>query len=175
LDENSADDLDISRTSILREVIEDLSILTQAQTEEGEPTQDLRKNSLSIPKSNTITAPQINEISSSRKISKKRERLLRRTDHTTTKNNLDSLSERKNVLRYANTVGDVDVARHHHRYIEDDLKGFETSNPRIKDLHTQRLRTMRAWGKVTSRERRVIKEHVKSSLPTTPGNFFYFQ
>ncbi|KAF8970744.1 hypothetical protein BGZ46_010405 [Entomortierella lignicola] len=42
--------------------------------------------------------------------------------------------------------------------VEDILKRFEISNARIKDLHSQRLRTKRSWAKVCSNERRYIKE-----------------
>ncbi|KAF9432981.1 hypothetical protein BGZ76_010033 [Entomortierella beljakovae] len=143
----------------------DMSILSQAQTDEGVPTQDLNIDSLKIPKSNKITAQQINEISSSRKASKKRERRLRKAENATTKRGLDSLSDRTHVLKHANTIDDIDAARQHHRNIEDELKKFETVKPRIKDLHTQSLRTTRAWTKVTSHERRYIKEHVKKTQP----------
>jgi len=174
------------------EDIEGMTLQSQVSTEESEPAEEEGPQapveggepnlaSLKIPKSYKITAQQINEVSFSRKASKKREQRLRKTENATTKRNLGSLSDTGHVLKHTNTIVEIDRARQHHRSIEDNLKDFETGKPRIKDLHTQRLRTMRAWAKITSDERRYIKEHVKKSQPAIQGNFFilfffiYFQ
>lgn len=187
--DSNTDDLDDdgdADTSIsnVHEDIESMTLLSQVLTEESESTEEDGPQdpveggeptlaSLKIPKPYKITAQQINEVSFSRKTSKKRERRLRKAENATTKSNLDSLSDTAHVLKHAYTINEVDNARRHHRLIEDNLKDFETGKPRIKDLYTQRLRTMRAWAKIASHERRYIKEHVKKSQPAVQGNFYF--
>ncbi|KAF9578121.1 hypothetical protein BGW38_006245, partial [Lunasporangiospora selenospora] len=66
-----------------------------------------------------------------------------------------------NVLKTASDLGVIDAARQLHRSVEEDLKGFETSSARQRDLRNQRFKTVKAWAKLGATERRHIQDHAR--------------
>ncbi|KAF9578965.1 hypothetical protein BGW38_004979 [Lunasporangiospora selenospora] len=124
-------------------------------------TQQIELEKLRLPRSHRITAKQINDISHSEKSARKRNRRLRSHDNRSTREAIEQLSNRENVLKTANSLGAIDSARRFHRSVEDDLKAFEASNARQRDLRNQRLRTAKAWAKLGATERTHVREHVR--------------
>lgn len=73
------------------------------------------------------------------------------------------------TMEHAQTIGDVKEAQDYRRGVRHRLREFETSNARIKDQHTQDLRTTRAWALFSAKERKVVQEHGRRKY--TSGTF----
>ncbi|KAG0282802.1 hypothetical protein BGZ98_006595, partial [Dissophora globulifera] len=86
-----------------------------------------------VPKPFRITAPQINQVTQSRKAARRREYRLRDPANRNVKEAIESLSRAS--LRTATTFKDIDVAQSVRRQIGPVLRDFETSNRRLKDVH----------------------------------------
>lgn len=115
-----------------------------------------------IPRSNRITARQINDISHSQKMSERRES--RCSADITVIEALADISTKENSLSRATTQEDVENAHQVRMKARDVLRPFETTKARQKDLHTQDIRTKRAWTKVGAAERARIQNHVLETL-----------
>ncbi|KAF9570036.1 hypothetical protein BGW38_008785, partial [Lunasporangiospora selenospora] len=111
-----------------------------------------------------ITAPQINEATGMRRIAKKRERRLKRPENSGAREALERLSDKEQVLKTAQTMEEIDRAHELHRESRGVLRAFEKCKARLKDLHNQRLRTRRAWGKLAAAEREYVKNHALEML-----------
>lgn len=74
---------------------------------------------------------------------------------------LKELSHDGLALKTSNSISEIDDAHARRRSYYDILRGFERTRSRSKDLQTQRLRTERAWKKLTAAERRFIKDHAR--------------
>jgi hypothetical protein len=92
-----------------------------------------------------------------------RERRLRQKENKNVKSSLESISSNKNVLQYATSAEEVNTARERTLENRDQLQIFEQSNQRIRDLHSQRLRTKRAYSKLGAAERRYVQNHTAES------------
>ncbi|KAF9279282.1 hypothetical protein BGZ68_008028 [Mortierella alpina] len=118
------------------------------------------------PPSHKITAKKINDLSHSRKISKKREARLKK--NKAAQEALRELSEKKNVIQRALSAHEVDLAHDTRRKHRQVLRAFEHSHSRRKDLHHQRLRTNRTWDKVAAVERRYVRDRGRQDMTTPP-------
>ncbi|KAF9959664.1 hypothetical protein BGZ65_000194 [Modicella reniformis] len=118
-----------------------------------------------IPKSNRITAKQINDISHSRRMGKRREGRLKKAENDEARKALAEISTNAHSLARAATKEDIETAHRARTNTRDALRSFETSKKRQKDLHTQRLRTNRAWTKVGAAERGRIQNHGVNAPP----------
>ncbi|KAF9948128.1 hypothetical protein BGZ72_009918 [Mortierella alpina] len=107
-----------------------------------------------LPKSNKITAEQVNDISHSRKMGKRREARLKRNEQV--KAAYDRISRKENSLTTAVTLAEVSAAHKVRKQAKKIIQPFESSEQRQKDLHTQRLRTERAWTKLGAAERSYV-------------------
>jgi hypothetical protein len=116
-------------------------------------------DSIKIPEPIIITAAQINDVSHSRTSIVKRERRLRRASNNKVRQAMGTLSKRDVPLKYATTMKDIDQARETARSAGPTLQDFEQSRANLKEKHNRNLRTKRAWSKVTSSERKKIKDH----------------
>jgi hypothetical protein len=97
-------------------------------------------DALRIPKSHKITARQIDEISHTNKIARKRRRRLNKPENATVEQTYTRLSQNVDISKSINSDDISNVVRVR-REARDVLKKFEASNARISDLHTHRLRT----------------------------------
>jgi len=116
---------------------------------------------IKLPKSFKITAPQINEVSHSRRSMRRRENRLKKRANEKTRKALEVLSEKKQVLGTAQSTKEIDEAHNVHRSLREDLRSFEMSKPRLKDQRNQRLRSTRTWAKLAAAERRYVQEHAR--------------
>ncbi|KAF9557979.1 hypothetical protein EC968_007327 [Mortierella alpina] len=122
--------------------------------------QDLNdRTCLTLPHPHQITAPQVNQLSYTKKIARKRERRLRNPQNAAAREAIQALFKKEQVLSTAQTFAEIDTANKLHRNLRGTLKNFESSKARLKDLHHQRLRTKRTWAKLAARERRYVKNH----------------
>ncbi|KAF9093787.1 hypothetical protein BGX27_001569, partial [Mortierella sp. AM989] len=113
-------------------------------------------DTLKLPDSYKVTAPQINEISHSRKIGKKRERRLRLDSNKDIRDALKDISS--NPLASATSLGDIDKAHEKRRDVHEVLREFEHTASRRKDLHDLNLRTSRTYAKLGAVERRYVQQ-----------------
>jgi len=105
---------------------------------------------IKLPQSFKISAPQINEASFSRRLGRKRERRLKGEKGKAAREALKKLNEAGALSGH-----DANVK------IREDLRKFETSNARLRELRTLRLRTKRAWAKFAAAERRYIQDYAR--------------
>ncbi|KAF9987365.1 hypothetical protein BGZ79_005231, partial [Entomortierella chlamydospora] len=112
---------------------------------------------LKLPKSNKITAAQVNFLSRSRKVSKKRERRLKKDAKVVEA--FGVVSDKINSLTTADSMTAIDLAHDARKKVRDTLREFKTSNSRQKDLHTQRIRTKRTWSVLCANERRYVQHY----------------
>lgn len=128
--------------------------MTPAEPEKPKPL-PVRPKVSRVPRPHTITAENVNEISHMNKIAQRRET---RSCDPSIKEALEAVSSPSKSLTRAVTIEEVDDAhlvRSQHRAV---LQEFETSNARLKDLQTKRLRTKRAWNKLGASERHYVQE-----------------
>jgi hypothetical protein len=116
---------------------------------------------IKLPRSFKITAPQINEVSHTRRNMRRRENRLKQGTNGKTRKALEVLAEKKQILEAAQSMTEIDEAHNVRRALREDLRSFEVSKPRLKDQHNHRLRTTRTWAKLAAAERRYVQEHVR--------------
>jgi hypothetical protein len=92
---------------------------------------------------------------------KRRENRLKQSTGRRAREAIEVLAGKEQVLRNAQTMAEIDSANEVHRALREDLRNFEFSKPRLKDLHHQRLRTARTWAKLAAAERRYVQEHAR--------------
>ncbi|KAF9951883.1 hypothetical protein BGZ72_006681 [Mortierella alpina] len=124
----------------------------------NDPTVEVPRRVSHVPESSKITAEQINSISHSRRMQRRREKRL--TGDEAIKNAFETISQKQNSLALATTLKEISNAHAARRGVRDIVRPFEMSRPRTKDMHTQRLRTERSWRKLGSAERRHIQDAV---------------
>jgi len=112
-----------------------------------------------LSKAIVTTAPQINEVSNTRRIGRRRENRLKRPENTKAREALEGLSKAEHVISTAQDINAIDIAHKFHQGSREVLKDFEGSKARQKDLHNQRLRTKRAWARLAAVERKQIQDH----------------
>jgi hypothetical protein len=149
------------------------------------PRSDIKKNNtldsqkelalkpLKLPESHKITATQINEASHSRRIGKRRERRLKMEANKDVQVALEAISKKENSLKTSQSMADIDSAHRLRQSYRDVLRGFEQSRARTKDIHTQRLRTERAWSKLAAAERRYITDYARKKDETGKRRFVW--
>ncbi|KAF9574644.1 hypothetical protein EC968_005874 [Mortierella alpina] len=136
-----------------------------------DPTIELPRWVSHVPKSNKITAQQVNSISHSRRMQKRREKRLQ--GELAVREALDTISQKQNSLSRATSLTEITNAHAARKEFRGIIRSFETSSRRTKDMHTQRLRTERSWQKLGAAERRHIQDavfeeargHARSSHP----------
>ncbi|KAG0006403.1 hypothetical protein BGZ65_008448 [Modicella reniformis] len=131
-----------------------------------------------IPKSNKMTAGQINNISHTQAFMQRRQRLLDEDKNEPVRHTLQRLSECGKELARATTVQEVEHAQETRRQARQPLREFESTKSAVRNRHTLRLRSERAWHKLGAAERRHIQQHgdkdrvgnqVSSSAPPVPA------
>jgi hypothetical protein len=90
---------------------------------------------------------------------------LKKDENADVRRALAEISLVTHSLSRATTLDGISVAHEARTRNRDTLRSFETTKKRLKDLHTQRLRTKRAWTKVGAIERARIKDHYMKTLP----------
>lgn len=123
-----------------------------------DPSVDLPAKVQRLPKSSTITAPQLNSISQTTRIAAKRNRRLLKSGDLV-KNAFKTISDPRNSLTLAMTPSDVDNAHRKRQSVGAIIRSFESSVPRQKERRTQRIRNIRAYQKLGAAERRFIQDH----------------
>ncbi|KAF9575455.1 hypothetical protein EC968_003060 [Mortierella alpina] len=121
-----------------------------------DPTIELPRWVSHVPKSNKLTAQQVNSISHSRRMQKRREKRLR--GELAVREALDTISQKQNSLSRATSLTEITNAHAARKEFRGIIRSFETSSRRTKDMHTQRLRTERSWQKLGAAERRHIQD-----------------
>ncbi|KAF9306604.1 hypothetical protein BGZ74_004967 [Mortierella antarctica] len=122
-----------------------------------------------VPKTHTITAPQISMMAHSTTNTRRRQKRLDRIANVNVQVAINSLKDPGTVPLAAKNLKDLDQALAAHRLHAPTIEAFEGSRRRLKDLHTQHRRTRQALQIVTAHERRLIirqayaAEAVKSS------------
>lgn len=129
----------------------------------SDPTVQVPQRVPHIPRSIRITARQISDISHSRRMGVRRE--IRKDGSKDVGEALATLSKFDNSLARAATMEEIDIAHQARSKTRSLLRSFEASRRRLKDLHTQRLRTDRAWAKIGAAERSRIQNHGLKALP----------
>ncbi|KAK3812952.1 MAG: hypothetical protein J3Q66DRAFT_347018 [Benniella sp.] len=123
---------------------------------------------IKLPEAITITAPQISEASSTRRIERRRQRRLERPENKVTKQALTDISSSSQSLLSATTINDVDTIQKARRGNRDILRSFENSDARQRDKRTQRLHTKKTMSKLAAAERRAVQDHARSPPPCPP-------
>ncbi|CAO3572405.1 unnamed protein product [Mortierella alpina] len=123
----------------------------EAGTGTSTPLPNESLDDLRLPRSNRITAAQVNEVTRSHCITKRRARRLR--TNLSAKAAMVRISKPECSLSLADTLAAVDHAHSERKAVAHVLRQFETSNSRQKDLHTVALRTKRAWQVLCAQER----------------------
>ncbi|KAG0210759.1 hypothetical protein BGX31_001832, partial [Mortierella sp. GBA43] len=146
------------------------SVLSEAQSSTSNhpttssSTQDAKANVSRVPRSNTITAKQVNEVSFSRKAARRRERRLKKPVTGEEEKlqkiqiGMEAISDKSNSLARAVTMEQVDAAHKTRSDHRSALQEFESTNARQKDLKTSSLRTTRTWNKLGAAERHYVEE-----------------
>ncbi|KAF9557900.1 hypothetical protein EC968_007395 [Mortierella alpina] len=124
---------------------------------------DENLSDMKFPRAIRITAAQIDSVSRTRYIAKRRERRLRQDKEV--QDAMATVSTPENSLSLATTLPAVDKAHSHRKGIAVTLRKFERTKPRLRDLHTKELRTKRAWARLCAQERRQVKEHASAASP----------
>ena len=122
--------------------------------EPDEPSPNKSKVSR-VPQSHTITAKNVNEISHMNKVAERRQTRLK---DQTIKSAMEAISDPSKSLKRAVTMVEVEEAHQIRSKHRATLQEFESTNARLKDLQTQRLRTTQAWKKLGSAERHYVQE-----------------
>ncbi|KAF9966018.1 hypothetical protein BGZ70_003529 [Mortierella alpina] len=112
-----------------------------------------------LPKGFVMTAEQVNELSGTRKIMRRREYRLRQRANKDVSAALEGLSEKQQALKTAQSTQEIEQAHTHHRKVRKTLKSFESSTARLKDLRHQRIQTKRVWSKLAASERAHVRHH----------------
>lgn len=118
-----------------------------------------------LPKSFRMSAAMVNEVSHTRKAARSREKRIQQNQNV--QYALTEISNPENSLSNASTIDDINVAHKARTEHRDTLQEFESSNSRLKQLHTQRLRTKRTWAMLCAAERRHARRHVLEASTTT--------
>ncbi|KAI8356335.1 hypothetical protein B0O80DRAFT_24618 [Mortierella sp. GBAus27b] len=126
-----------------------------------------------VPRSHTITAKQVNEISHSKKAAKRRERRMKtpilgqEETQEQIRTSLQAISDPSSSISRAVSIQDIDTAHKCRKEHREVLREFEHTNARSKDLQTQRLRTNKTWNKLGASERHHVveasREHAESA------------
>jgi hypothetical protein len=92
---------------------------------------------------------------------RRRENRLKQSTGRRAREALEGLATKELIIRNAQTMREVDLACQAHRAAREDLRSFQFSKARRKDLHHQRLRTARTWARLAAAERRYVQEHAR--------------
>lgn len=158
-DGDVVDDPSISNSSSYNEDKDsDISLSVLSISSQPSPVSKLK-----LPKSFKMTAPQVNEISHTRKRMRRRENRLKNKGNIDVKAALIGISEQEHVLKTAQNMEEIDSVHRYHLSERDKLRAFEFSRNSLKDRHNQHLRTERAWAILASEERKHVKDHLRSS------------
>ncbi|KAF9973034.1 hypothetical protein BGZ75_001284, partial [Mortierella antarctica] len=117
---------------------------------------------IKLPKAIKITAEQVNSVSKTRQIGKRREARLKKDQKV--QDAMALISEPASSLSMASTLPDVDRAHSQRKTVSGVLQQFERSKARLKDLHGQRIRTDCAWKRLCAQERRKIQQHAMQAV-----------
>ncbi|KAG9321049.1 hypothetical protein KVV02_000379 [Mortierella alpina] len=128
-------------------------------------TRAARVKEIKLPPAFTITARQIDSISHSHRNAKAREKLLKGDGCKLVRDALASIPTIGSLDR-ARTTNDLDQAMKASRAARDTLQAFETTKARNKQLHTQSLRTQRAYTTLCANERKYVQEHSAKDEPS---------
>ena len=112
-----------------------------------------------LPKGFVMTAEQINELSGTRRMARRREHRLRLRTNKDARMALEGLAKKEQVLKTAQTMHEIDQAHAKRQQVRTTLKSFETSTARLKDLRHQRIQTKRVWSKLAAAERAHVRRH----------------
>ena len=121
-----------------------------------------------LPKSFRMSAPMVNEVSHTRKVARLRERRLKQDQAV--QDALKEISLPENSLTTAQTIDDINTAHEARSAERNTLQDFESSKSRLKQLHTQRLRTKRTWAKLCAAERRHVRRHALEGTQAQGGS-----
>ncbi|KAF9978661.1 hypothetical protein BGZ65_006911 [Modicella reniformis] len=132
-----------------KEPLQSPSVLSTSQNPSGQSRANALA-SLKLPDAFTITAPQINEASSTRRMESRRRRRLRQDIHKDVQQALEDVSGRDQRVSAATTPEDVDKAQEGRRQSREILRTFESSKARRKDKGTQRLRTNKTLSRLAA-------------------------
>ncbi|KAF9319524.1 hypothetical protein BG003_008915 [Podila horticola] len=116
-----------------------------------------------VPKTHTITAPQISAICHSASNAHRRQRRLRLEKNHTINIAIDNLKKPAVVPLAAKSLQDLDNALVVHRRDSPLIESFENSHRRLKELRTQHRRTGQALQIVTAHERRLIIRQARTA------------
>ncbi|KAF9965940.1 hypothetical protein BGZ70_003732 [Mortierella alpina] len=119
---------------------------------------------IKLPKAIKISSAQIDTVSKTRVISKRREKRLRKSEEVQAA--MTTITRPVSSLSLASTLSMVDQAHQSRKSVGRTLQKFERSKARLKDLHLHRMRSDRAWKKLCADERRQVQKH---ALRATPG------
>ncbi|KAG0370892.1 hypothetical protein BGZ54_003022 [Gamsiella multidivaricata] len=114
---------------------------------------------MKLPKSNRMTARQVDDISYIRRIAKKQERRSSQQENKNIQVVHQETPKRENLLTEAVTIKEIDAAYDARKGVRDILQVFESFSVRQKELHTQQLRTARARTKLCAKERSYVRQH----------------
>ncbi|KAF8962935.1 hypothetical protein BGZ46_001096, partial [Entomortierella lignicola] len=123
---------------------------------------------LKLTKSHKVTAPQINDITHSRKTSKRRERRLKQSKNENVRDALKEISSKDNSMRHAMTIQDVEQAHRRNTQNREVLRSFEQSDIRQKEMRNHDLREKRTWQKLGTAERRYSQRYGDAALEQNP-------
>ncbi|KAG9323819.1 hypothetical protein KVV02_002265 [Mortierella alpina] len=84
---------------------------------------------------------QVNELSGTRRIMRRREYRLRQDANKDARTALKGLATKEQVLKTAQTMQEIDQAHAKHQEARRTLKSFETSTARLKDLRLRHQRS----------------------------------
>jgi hypothetical protein len=108
---------------------------------------------MKLPKTTTITAAQIDEVSFTRRLRQERELLLAKESNQRAKEALAGLSNSAVSLTTATTLKQVDDAVLARTEVQEDIRTFNRQRSLTKLKKTQQTRTGPAWAKLTSNVR----------------------
>ncbi|KAK3822905.1 MAG: hypothetical protein J3Q66DRAFT_424384, partial [Benniella sp.] len=155
---------------VMEEDVEMEDIGDGSQSSDASQTENQALQITKLPKSFRMSAPMVNEVSHTRRFSRLRERRLRKDKDV--KDALKLISKPENSLTTALSFEQIEAAHAARSEVRDTLQAFESSNSRLKQQRTQRLRTDRTWAKLCASERRHVRRHAfsdhQASTSTTP-------
>ncbi|KAF9985796.1 hypothetical protein BGZ65_009830 [Modicella reniformis] len=146
----------INRYHALQELTDaDIEALDEPKPRTALEQKEVRKQAkaMKIPKTITVTAAQINEVSFTRRLRQERELLLAKESNQRVKDALGSLSKSAVSLTAATTLKQVDDAVQARAEAQKDIRTFNGQRSLKKLEKTQRTRTAPAWAKLTSNVR----------------------
>lgn len=124
-----------------------------------EPRQLATLADIKLPPSFRITAKQISDASHSRRVTKRRERRLRRASGKEARDALGAVSDAAKERHASVTLETLNKEQITQREARSALRQFENSPSRIHDQRTVELRTSRAYDKFTAAERQFVRRH----------------